>query len=239
MRRSIEHEHNRPNTARQSRGDHRLQIVSTVGAAHSFARWFATSSHSACSFLWSELETCAAQKRSAVVEQRGQGGGWRLRSDVRVHMFVNQTPCGDASIFQPATTGSSPSVASTTEDCNDVGPEKADPDRPTKRRKHSSPAEDDAHRTGAKPVPGEPADPKGAGGGYHAVGVLRCKPGRGDPTLSMSCSDKISRWTVVGCQVFFVACCTACDSGSVTITFNAPLRGQRSAFDGSLCLVAW
>ncbi|KAG0044772.1 tRNA-specific adenosine deaminase 1 [Gryganskiella cystojenkinii] len=35
---------------------------------------------------------------------------------------------------------------------------------------------------------------------YDAVGVLRTKPGRVDsePTLSMSCSDKIARWNILG-----------------------------------------
>lgn len=32
------------------------------------------------------------------------------------------------------------------------------------------------------------------------MGVLRTKPGRGDPTISMSCSDKIAKWTILGCQ---------------------------------------
>lgn len=58
----------------------------------------------------------------------------------------------------------------------------------------------DVHRTGAKCVPGAPADPRGAGPGYHGVGVLRVKPGRGELTLSLSCSDKMARWAVLGCQ---------------------------------------
>lgn len=35
---------------------------------------------------------------------------------------------------------------------------------------------------------------------YDSVGVLRTKPGRVDsePTLSMSCSDKIARWNILG-----------------------------------------
>ena len=58
----------------------------------------------------------------------------------------------------------------------------------------------DTHRTGAKCVGGGPQDLKMPGSEYHITGVLRTKPGRGDPTLSMSCSDKILRWNVLGCE---------------------------------------
>lgn len=58
----------------------------------------------------------------------------------------------------------------------------------------------DIHRTGAKCVSGGPADPLNPGVGYHSTGVLRVKPGRGEPTLSLSCSDKLARWGVLGFQ---------------------------------------
>ncbi|XP_030587609.1 tRNA-specific adenosine deaminase 1 isoform X2 [Archocentrus centrarchus] len=58
----------------------------------------------------------------------------------------------------------------------------------------------DIHRTGAKCVPGGPADPLQPGVGYHSTGVLRVKPGRGESTLSLSCSDKLARWGVLGFQ---------------------------------------
>jgi tRNA-specific adenosine deaminase 1 len=54
----------------------------------------------------------------------------------------------------------------------------------------------DIHRTGAKAVPTGPQDPMVEGGGYHVLGALRTKPGRGCPSHSMSCTDKITRWTV-------------------------------------------
>ncbi|KAF4085689.1 hypothetical protein AMELA_G00097580 [Ameiurus melas] len=58
----------------------------------------------------------------------------------------------------------------------------------------------DVHRTGAKCVPGAPSDPRGPGLDFHTVGALRVKPGRGEPTLSLSCSDKLSRWCTLGFQ---------------------------------------
>ncbi|XP_010882384.1 tRNA-specific adenosine deaminase 1 isoform X2 [Esox lucius] len=69
------------------------------------------------------------------------------------------------------------------------------------KQKDSAPKEpEDVHRTGAKCVPGGPEDPRQPGIGYHSTGLLRVKPGRGEPTLSLCCSDKLARWGVLGFQ---------------------------------------
>lgn len=57
----------------------------------------------------------------------------------------------------------------------------------------------DVHRTGGKSI--GMTDPRGPGKFYHTVGAVRTKPGRGEPTLSLSCSDKISKWIYCGVQV--------------------------------------
>ena len=60
--------------------------------------------------------------------------------------------------------------------------------------------DNDLFRTGAKCVPNGLQDPLRTGNEYHTVGPLRIKPGRGFRTISMSCSDKMMKWCVLGLQ---------------------------------------
>lgn len=62
-------------------------------------------------------------------------------------------------------------------------------------------AKTDIYRTGAKCLESDhKTDSKLQGELYHVLGAVRTKPGRGDPTLSLSCSDKLAKWCQLGLQ---------------------------------------
>jgi tRNA-specific adenosine deaminase 1 len=95
-------------------------------------------------------------------------------SDVKFHMFTTSSPCGDASIY--------------TINDNQDEPE-------TKKAKISSSILPDGF-TGAKLLFFEDVEDVMA----QTEGKIRIKPGKGDRTMSLSCSDKIARWNLMGIQ---------------------------------------
>lgn len=93
-------------------------------------------------------------------------------SDVRFHMFTTSSPCGDASIY-------------TTND---------NQDEPEAKKAKMSDLPDGF--TGAKLLFFEDVEDVMA----QTEGKIRIKPGKGDRTMSLSCSDKIARWNMMGMQ---------------------------------------
>ncbi|XP_059478440.1 tRNA-specific adenosine deaminase 1-like isoform X2 [Neocloeon triangulifer] len=126
-------------------------------------------------YLYGQLSLLGDGQESEVFE-KSETGKAHLKPAIRFHLFTSHTPCGDASIIP-----------------------KDDPTEPPNKKVKllSLP---DVHRTGAKCVPGGPQDPLLPGQDYHTVLAIRTKPGRGDPTISLSCSDKISKWCAIGVQ---------------------------------------
>ena len=123
------------------------------------------------------LEWCDEHTRTAM----------RMRDDAAVlHLVVSAPPCGDAAVY-----------------CTATGEDKTEDEEPEAKRARTD-AWTGLHVTGARrTTDGERVsvwDEAGAAEGAVVLGACRAKPGRGDPTQSMSCSDKIAMWACTGLQ---------------------------------------
>lgn len=105
----------------------------------------------------------------------------RLDPTITFHFFTTHPPCGDASIF-------------------DI---KDDDGEPQCKKVKQNPDDDDTiggrivstHATGGKLFETDVIDLMS-----QDIGEIRTKPGKGVRTLSVSCSDKLSRWNILGIQ---------------------------------------
>lgn len=114
---------------------------------------------------------------------------FKLKDNVKFHMFTTSTPCGDASIYA---TSDNPRDDDN-DDCNDCNENRTDePD--AKRIKMCNNLPDGF--TGAKLMFDEDVEDIME----QTEGKIRIKPGKGDRTMSLSCSDKILRWNFFGLQ---------------------------------------
>lgn len=134
-------------------------------------------------YLYDQIDLTLSGSESAIFSWNDENK-IELNSNVSFHFFSSQTPCGDCSIFPKLET-------------NDDGLSPCKIRRVTEDTNEHIMAESyykDIHRTGAKCVKGEEVqDPRLPGIDYHIIGPLRTKPGRGDPTSSLSCSDKMAK----------------------------------------------
>nr|XP_022910404.1 tRNA-specific adenosine deaminase 1-like [Onthophagus taurus] len=132
-------------------------------------------------YIYSEIKGCLNKKESIFNVNDSK---FEFNNKVNFHFFTTHIPCGDASIFPK-------------NQDNFGNPLKIEEneDVPTKKRKL------DIYRTGAKCLKNsKEQDLHLQGDLYHKIGLIRTKPGRGDPTLSISCSDKILKWCYIGIQ---------------------------------------
>jgi len=122
------------------------------------------------------LEADEDKRNSSIFEERDDGQpGFQLKGEIQFHLYISTSPCGDARIF-------SPHEVNTTEG-------ESSADRHPNRRARGQLRTKIESGEGTIPV-------RNATNGIQTWdGVLQ-----GERLLTMSCSDKLSKWNIVGLQ---------------------------------------
>jgi len=124
-------------------------------------------------FLYSQLEQVAMGDGNidGTILIKAEGGGYKLKENLRFHLYINTAPCGDARIFSPH---------------ESVVGEEADrhPNRNSRGQLRTK------IESGEGTIPVKSSD-----GVQTWDGVMQ-----GARLLTMSCSDKVCRWNVLGVQ---------------------------------------
>lgn len=128
-------------------------------------------------FLMSQVrETKTADEQSIFIYDENTKK-FKLKLGIKFHIFTTSSPCGDASIYSL--------------NDNHTGLGSCEPE--AKRAKLNDLPDG---FTGAKLLFFEDVEDIMA----QTEGKIRIKPGKGDRTMSLSCSDKFARWNMMGVQ---------------------------------------
>lgn len=127
-------------------------------------------------FLLSEICKCH-ETESNILKYSAAERKFQLNPDISFHFFSTHSPCGDGSIFNH-TVADSVKRIKLTFDSDNVG------DIVTVN-----------NFTGGKLLTPNQPDQMA-----QDLAAIRTKPGRGERTASVSCSDKLARWNCVGLQ---------------------------------------
>lgn len=139
-------------------------------------------------YLYDQMSAYINGNESTIFSFDKETSKFQCDPSISFHMLTTHSPCGDASIV-PHDVGSSevPAKKLRLDTCN-----------PTDDCSIGHTLVSSQHFTGAKIICNNNDAVQDRM--IQSVGVARTKPGRGDPTLSMSCSDKLAKWNVLGIQ---------------------------------------
>lgn len=158
-------------------GDRLNDSHAEVVARRAFLRYLLDQMHEAI---------CDKSQSASVFEYKECSQNFRLKYGISFHFFTTHPPCGDGSIFEEVTPDINvpkraklDNISSNNIVDNGIALTKVD------------------GFTGGKllNLGSEDLDKMA-----QHIGAVRTKPGRGTRTMSVSCSDKLSRWSFVGIQ---------------------------------------
>ncbi|XP_053674874.1 tRNA-specific adenosine deaminase 1 [Anopheles nili] len=146
-------------------------------------------------YLLEQIDAASEGQKQSIFKRHNlsESVKFTLKEGHLFHFFTTHSPCGDASIFEA--------------DCETASCEMPPEKKPRKEALANEEdigscigASEDEKRvvgmTGGKLLQQGPVGDSMA----QTIGQVRTKPGRGIRTLSVSCSDKLARWNVLGIQ---------------------------------------
>lgn len=144
-------------------------------------------------YLYDHINASISTKDS-IITFSADKSKFQCNKNISFHFFTTHSPCGDASIY-----------SLNNEESNDEIPEKK------LKLFHPTTVENDfigntlsgnsstnVNFTGAKVISRDTNVVQDLM--IQSSGEIRTKPGRGNPTLSMSCSDKLAKWNILGIE---------------------------------------
>lgn len=133
-------------------------------------------------YILEEMSKAQTAQGSHILSYKQELKKFQIYPQFSFHFFTTHPPCGDASIFD-ITNAEEPAkkIRKVVEDSDDIGDILGNINY--------------THITGGKLIENSNVDRMA-----QIIGEIRTKPGRGIPTKSVSCSDKLSKWNIVGIQ---------------------------------------